>query len=407
MHVFPGTDGSRRDGTRSELGENGCAGGAPWIAYFAMRAARTITFYLLREIVQYMLLGLALIIIVLVTRNLVRVLGDLVDAGFTFSDLLLVVRLLGTMLVTYALPIAFLFGVLLAIGRMAADVEITAMRACGIGLRTLTVPVVVLGLLISGLTWRFSLEAEPAARREMRAAIRAMVARGGAIEPGKFRRFGGDRLFYVEARDDSGGLRGIVVADRSNPERPFMVFAESGQISLDDDRGELVLKLLSGDIHVEVENDDDRYQRISFDEFRYAVDVASIVGRSRKPKAKEMTMADLGEVMRRVAAGDVEGLRHKPQEYALDWHRRIAAPLAPALFGLVGVPIAMRRTRGARSMGMIWCAALAFGYYIIWTVCEFMTLEGWLPPIVAPWIPNAVFIVLGIVLLARARRAEA
>ena len=143
-----------------------------------MRAPRTLVAYLLREVVLYTLLGLAAIIVVLVTQNLIRALDDLVAAGLRGRDLLLVIRLLGTMLVVYALPISFLFGVLLAIGRMSADVEILAMRTCGIGLRTFALPVILLGLLLSATTLHFTLEAEPAARREMHEAIKAMLARG-------------------------------------------------------------------------------------------------------------------------------------------------------------------------------------------------------------------------------------
>ncbi|MGH0028313.1 MAG: LptF/LptG family permease [Myxococcota bacterium] len=370
-----------------------------------MRVPRTIIGYVLREVLLYTLIGLAAIILVLVTRNLIRALEDLVDAGFTAGDLLLVVRLLGTMLVIYALPISFLFGVLLAIGRMAADVEITAMRACGIGLRTFTLPILCFGLLFSACTWQLTIESEPAARRMMQTAMKAMLARGGVIEPGKFRRFGGNRLFYVEDRDKQGRLRGIVISDRSNPERPFMVFARSGAISLDEERGEIVVRLETGDIHVEAERGEDRYQRIAFEQFDYSIDVASILGESRRRRAKEMTMEELGETIARIHRGDTHGLRDEPVEYEMHWHRRLATPFAPALFGLVAVPIAMRRTRGARSMGMIWCAALGSGYYVMQTSFEFLAAEGALAPSVAPWVPNAVFLVIGIVLLARARNA--
>ncbi len=370
-----------------------------------MRAPRTIAAYLLREVVIYTLLGLAAIIVVLVARNLIRRLEDLVNAGFSISDLLTVVSLLGTMLVVYALPIAFLFGVLLAIGRMAADVEITAMRACGLGLRTFMIPVLLLGLLLSGLTLRFSLEAEPAARRQMRAAIKTMLARGGVIEPGQFRRFGPDRLFYVQERDDDGRLYEIVISDRSSPERPFMVFAKSGTIALDEERGELVLELHSGDIHVLSPADEERYQRIAFERFAYGVDVASLLEKGHKRRAKEMTMKELRRSIDRARASDSEDLREDSVEYALHWHRRIASPFAPTLFGLVGVPIAMRRTRGARSMGMLWCAGLAFSYYLLLNLSEFLALQGWFPAVAATWIPNACFAVLGIVLLLRARHA--
>jgi LPS export ABC transporter permease LptF len=368
-----------------------------------MRAPRTLTAYLVREVAIYTLIGLAAIIVVLVTRNLVRTLSDLVDAGFRWPDLVAIVRLLGTMLVVHALPIAFLFGVLLAIGRMAADVEITAMRACGIGLRTLTIPVLVLGLLLSLVTLRFTLEAEPAARREMQAAIKLILARGGVIEPGKFRRFGDDRLCFVERRDADDTLRGIVCADHSSPERPFIVFAESGRISIDDASSELVMELTAGDIHLQGGSEDDRYQRIAFERFRYGVDVEGLLG-SRMRKPKEMTMAELAHTLERIAAGNAPE-SYAPVEYAIQWHRRIAAPLAPALFGLVAVPIAMRRTRGARSLGMLWCGVLAFAYYLVQSFSEFLSMEGWLLPAAACWIPNASFAAIGIALLQRARRA--
>ena len=65
----------------------------------------------------------------------------------------------------------------------------------------------------------------------------------------------------------------------------------------------------------------------------------------------------------------------------------------------------MRRTRGARSLGMIWCAALASSYYVIQTLCEMIALDGRLPPMLSAWIPNLAFLLLGLVLLARARRS--
>jgi LPS export ABC transporter permease LptF len=368
-----------------------------------MRAPRTLTAYLLREVAIYTLIGLAAIIVVLVTRNLVRTLGELVDAGFGWPDLVVIVRLLGTMLLIHALPIAFLFGVLLAVGRMAADVEITAMRACGIGLRTLATPILALGLLLSLVTLRLTLEAEPEARREMRAVIKLILARGGVIEPGRFRRFGDDRLCFVEQRDVDDTLRGIVCADHSTPERPFIVFAESGRITLDEATSELVMELRAGDIHLQERSDGDRYQRIAFERFRYGVDVEGLVGkRGRKPK--EMTMRELEQALARIAAGDTSD-GYDPVDFALQWHRRIAAPFAPALFALVAVPIAMRRTRGARSLGMLWCGVLAFGYYLVQSFSEFLSAQGLLAPVAACWIANASFAAIGVALLQRARRA--
>jgi len=370
-----------------------------------MRAPRTLVSYILREVLLYTILGLASITVVLVTRNLVRALDELAAAGFVLEDLVTVLRLLFTMLVIYALPVAFLFGILLAIGRMTADVEIKAMRACGIGLRTIMLPIVLVGLMLSGLTLYLSLDVEPGARRGMRAAVKQMLARGAAIEPGKFRRVG-DRLLYVEARGRDQQLHGIVISDRSDPKRPFIVFAKTGSLRLDEKRGQLLLGLESGDIHVESPIDDDeRHQRIAFSHFEYAIDVEPLLGRDKGLKAKDMSLAELGETVRRVARGDVEGLREQPIAYALQWHRRFVTPLAPTAFALVAVPLAMRRTRGARALGMLWCALIAFGYYALESLAEYLCIGGWLAAWATPWLPNLTFATIGALLLLRMRRA--
>jgi lipopolysaccharide export system permease protein len=373
-----------------------------------MRAARTLSLYVTREVIQYTLLGLAAITMILVTRNLVRVLDKLIGAGFLFSDLLTLLRLFGAELLAYTLPISFLFGVLLAVGRMAADVEVTAMRACGVGVATVTLPPFALGVLLSVFSGYLTLEATPAAQREMRVAVSRMLLRGAAIEPGRFSSVG-ERLLYVEERQDDNRMLGIVISDRTDIERHLMIFAKSGEMSLDEESGELKLRLEDGDIHVDPSrNPDELYQRLSFATFEYAIDITGRLMSSDKRRAREMSTAELREVVARIDAGDHSNLREKdPTTYAIRLHRRMSAPLAPALFALVGVPLGMRRTRGARSWGALLCAGVAFTYYATQTLCEFLSAQGWLPIAVASWIPNTIFAGLAAWLLSRARYAGA
>src|SRR5258706_4062471 len=150
-----------------------------------MRWPRTLSLYVTREVVAYTMIGLAAITVVMIARSLVRVLDQLIGACVMGADLFRVVSLLGAMLAIYALPVSFLFGVLLAIGRMAGDVEITAMRACGVGIRGLLGPIALLGAALSLSTLGLCLEVEPAARREMASVLRRLLVRGAAVEPGR------------------------------------------------------------------------------------------------------------------------------------------------------------------------------------------------------------------------------
>jgi lipopolysaccharide export system permease protein len=371
-----------------------------------MRWPRTLSLYVTREVTAYTLIGLAAITIVMVARSLVRVLDQLIGAGVIGADLMQVVGLLGAMLAIYALPVSFLFGVLLAIGRMAGDVEITAMRACGIGIRGLLTPIALIGAALSVSTLALCLEFEPAARREMAATVRTMLIRGSAVEAGRFNTVG-DRTLYIDEREGANRLHGILISDRTDPKRPFLVFAESGEMRFDEQRSELQLSLERGDVHIETrENDTDRYQRVGFDRLEYKIDVAEMLNPALPLRAREMPLDELRELVARIDAGSTEKLREKPTEYATNLERRYALPAAPALFALVGVPLGMQRKRGARSYGVILCALLAFGYYALESFCESLATEKGFPPRLAMWLPNLVFGVAGLALLVRARRSS-
>ena len=183
-----------------------------------MRLPRTLSGQLVREVTLYSILGLAAIMVVLVSRNALRYVDDLIASGATGPEIATIAGCLVATLSTYAIPVAFLFGVLLATSRMAADAEITAMRACGIGMRMLLVPVLALSAAIGAATAILLVEVEPSARRELRIVLRSMAARGSMIEPGRFRRFG-ERVFFAKRRDAERGFAGVFVSDRSDPER--------------------------------------------------------------------------------------------------------------------------------------------------------------------------------------------
>ncbi len=76
--------------------------------------------------------------------------------------------------------------------------------------------------------------------------------------------------------------------------------------------------------------------------------------------------------------------------YELHYQRRLALPLVPIPFALVGVPLGVRRTRGARSHGVLGCVVLVFGCDALLSTCSELADDGTLAEWVALWIPNAL-----------------
>ena len=105
-----------------------------------MRFPRILTRSRPREVAQYAVLGFLGVVAILFTQNALRQLEALVGAGLETRDVLAILGALVAMLSPYAVPVGFLFGVLVAVGRLSADSELTAMRALGVSLGPFTHP---------------------------------------------------------------------------------------------------------------------------------------------------------------------------------------------------------------------------------------------------------------------------
>jgi len=366
-----------------------------------MRVARTLSRSVAAEVLAYAGIGFLGFVSILLVQNIAQRLEDMVAVGIRLSDTTAVIACLAGMAAPYAVPVGFLFGTLAAIGRLASDAEVTAMRACGLGSGVLFAPVLAIAVGFAALTAYGMLRVEPAARRQLRTVLTDVTSRGGILEPGRFRNIG-NRVVYVQSRDRENRLRRVAIADRSNPEHPFLVFAESGRFSFDPDSLTFRLELENGDVHLESRDPAD-YRRISFEKFDYSIDAASIFADARHTRPSEMDSAQLAA---HIAAGDrsiVDGW--ELSQYQAQYHRRLAIPFAPFVFAALGVPLGMRRARGARSWGVLVCVVLVAAYYFLLGFGQYLGETGKVPAVLALWIPNAAFALVALPLVRRSQRA--
>src|SRR5437660_6629313 len=94
---------------------------------------RILTRYILREVTAHALIGAAIFTFVLFTRDLGRILELVVRASATLPSIAEIFLFTVPLALTYTIPMAVLVGILIGLSRLAADSEITAMRASGMG----------------------------------------------------------------------------------------------------------------------------------------------------------------------------------------------------------------------------------------------------------------------------------
>jgi lipopolysaccharide export system permease protein len=173
--------------------------------------------YLLREVTMTFVAVTGVLLLVLLSNQLARVLGQAVQNGFSGSVVLALIGLTTLQQLTVLLPIGLFLGIVLALGRLYHESEMTAMAACGAGTASIYRPVAVLTVVVVGALAVLSYQVVPAAggrAQELRVeALRA--AQFGALEAGRFRSFGdGDVVFYAERVQPDGQLEGVFVQRR-------------------------------------------------------------------------------------------------------------------------------------------------------------------------------------------------
>src|SRR5574340_988055 len=106
----------------------------PHLMYDAPVMKKTLHRYIFKEITVPFLLGMATFTSVLLMGRLLKLADLVVAKGVPLASILRMVFYLLPYFCLVTIPMAFLLAVLLAFGRLSADSEVTAMKACGVGL---------------------------------------------------------------------------------------------------------------------------------------------------------------------------------------------------------------------------------------------------------------------------------
>ncbi len=366
-------------------------------------SSRRIQRYLLAETAVPMAMGLVVFTFVLLMGRLLRLVELIITKGVPLAEIArLFLSLMPTFLVL-TIPLAFLLGVMLGFGRLSADREILALKASGVSLYQITRPVVLLSLPACLLTAGMSLYLRPASEGFFRqqlfdiAASRASVALQAQVFNDDFP---GLVLYANRIDEQTGTLREVFISDERHPKTPTIIVADSGRLVSDRSAQNLFLQLERGTMHRQPRGDEgetvfENYQVLNFRSHDIQIDMEepSRTGQ-RRIRNKELAMDELHSAIADAAPED-------RQELLAELHTRMALPLAPLLFALLGVPLGIQPHRSGRGGNFAIALGVFLCYYLALSFGQTLVADaGW--PALTLWLPNGLFLLAGCYLLHRA-----
>lgn len=359
--------------------------------------------YLLRELLTPFGLGLTIFTFVLLMARLLKLIELVVNRGLPAIQILELLAYLLPAFLEVTLPMAMLLAILVAFGRLSADAELVAMRSSGVSLYQLLPPVATFVLGCALVTLALSLVGRPWGNRSMRDALWdiAQTHAAAGLKAQVFNDEFPGLVIYAEQIDGlQGRLRHVLISDERDPKQRNIIFAREGAMVSDETAHTVTLRLLNGAIHSTDPDTRSDYQT-DFESYDVNLDLRQALADAERTEDRpaEMTLEQLdATIARKAEAAEPFGTE------LVEWHRKFAIPFACIVFGLVGVPLGIERSRAVKSRGFAVSLAVIFAYYILLSAGQGLAQQERIPAVIGLWTPNVVFAGLGVALLRRAAR---
>lgn len=358
---------------------------------------RILSLYIIREIASLFLLGIVIFTLVLLMGRLIKLTELVVSRGVPLADVSKMILFLIPSFLTYTIPMAFLLAVLLAFGRLSADNEIVVLKASGISLYQVMPPVLFSALVAVLLAFGVSAVAAPWGNSAFR-ELSLQVITNNVAATIREKTFWDDIpgvVMYTEHYEEKNKLlKGVVIHDGRNQSRPMTIFAQDGAISGSSGSNSLLLSLRDGTIHMAGE--DGLYRLVHFGEYSMTVGDKE----SRTPlyrNESDLWLSELKSQMNDPAVPATIRLKHRTE-----FHSRFTFPCASFVFAILAVPLGIQNRRAGKSGGFAVSILIILSYYVIMSVAKTLPEKGVLPSSIALWLPNLVFLGIGLYFLRMA-----
>lgn len=366
---------------------------------------RIVDRYILREFLLYLLLGLSTFVGIYLVVDLFEKIDTFVDHQARIVDVLAYYANSLPLIIIQTLPVAMLLASILSLGQLRKFNEITAMQSSGLSPLRITRPLLVAALLITAGAYVVSEEVVPGAYERQSRTMDVQIKKK---HPGGAR---SKRDIYYMGR---GGR--VYIAREFRPVRESMADLSVQSFASIDGKQKITARADAAsaywhDGHWQLQ--DGFARRFLPDSLSVSGEVGASFRRYGDSRFEErpdefarpkndpfnMNRQQLREYINRIRDSGA-----RVTQYVTDYHLRAAFPLSNFIMVLLGTCLSLRIMRGTLALGFGISISLGFGYYGFLRVGQALGYNGTVPPLLAAWFGNLIFLALGALLFWRANR---
>jgi lipopolysaccharide export system permease protein len=304
----------------------------------ARPTVRILSRYILRQHLPPLGYALAALTCAMLVNQIAKQFGNFVGKGLPWGVIIEVFALSIPFIVAMTLPMAVLVAVLYTFSHLAADNEVTALKASGVSVGRILMPVLGGATVMALIAFAWNDQILPRSNHELRTLLVDIQRKKPTFQLREqvINEVVAGQFFLRAARIDPArnALSDVTIYDLQDPDRRRIIMADSGRMAYSPGGTDLYLTLRDGEVHEIKRTDPDHFNRTFYGVNRIKVAGVSNSFETTKNDEyrgdREMTICQMEDVVARAerdrARARAEGIQGVVSEL-----RRIAKLPLPAV----------------------------------------------------------------------------
>ncbi|OQY41368.1 MAG: hypothetical protein B6227_05175 [Fusobacteriia bacterium 4572_74] len=291
-------------------------------------------------------------------------------------------------------PLAALLGGLITINKMASSLEVIALKTSGISFRRIVLLPIIATFIMAGGIFYMSNSLQPKGLKVARELKRKNQIGDDQIPVEKndvYLRGNGDYIYHFDyINRETNMARGveIVILNKNFDAIKSIITAKSARYTTDG-KWEL-----DGANENKIDEKKVVYHKVYRNSELKDAPKLFLTPKYRKNELNLVELRKVGELLRKTGG--------ESKEFDVEFHKRIAYPFACVIIGILGLALGSRYVRGSSAINIALSIAFGYGYYIIQASFEAVAMGGILSPLIGAWIPNLIFLGVGMIAMNKA-----
>jgi lipopolysaccharide export system permease protein len=365
-----------------------------------MFRSRIIDRYIMRELLAPFFLSIAVLTLALFLQKMFRLMELVLSKGSALAATgkLLLFIMPGFLAVT--IPMSLLVAALTAFTRLSSDSEVTAMKASRISLYAMVRPVMQFAFILFIVTTVIAHFLAPHANHAFKANLFNMVKSRAMIglDQGVFSSTFNGMVIYVDKMNSLDDISGIFISDERTGSEPYTILAKQGRLITNPDNFKVTLVMEQGTINTQPRSDGIT-SLMSFTAGKLFLDIDEASYKRSDAAGRNIDEMDSLSLYQSWRAARAENKPTKDLE--IEFQKRMSVSYACLVFGLIGAPLGIRKSRSGKSAGIALSIGVILVYYLVLGSAARLAESGAVSPAAATWVPNGLITAAAIAMLIK------